>query len=79
MNQLIADQRDALLDKLGLQLRHAPSDYVLPTLGLFGAGFLVGTGIALLVAPTSGAQLREDLTRQLAVAKDGIQGALGRA
>ena len=35
------------------------------TLGTFGVGLLVGAGIALLLAPKPGRQLREDLRERL--------------
>jgi hypothetical protein len=34
---------------------------LLPSVALFGAGLLVGAGLALLLAPTSGRELREDI------------------
>lgn len=36
---------------------------VLPGVGLFGSGILVGAGVALLLAPKSGARLRADIAR----------------
>jgi len=56
--------RDALLEKLGLQMRRQPTDYLLPALALFGTGFLVGASLGLLFAPTSGHEFREDVARR---------------
>ncbi|MBX3024151.1 YtxH domain-containing protein [bacterium] len=35
-----------------------------PSLALFGAGLLVGAGLALLLAPTSGRELREEISER---------------
>jgi hypothetical protein len=37
---------------------------VLPAFAVFGAGLLVGAGIALLVTPKTGRELRDDLSRR---------------
>lgn len=50
--------RDDVLASLGLQRKSAASDYVLPALGIFGAGVLVGAGLGLLFAPKPGVELR---------------------
>ena len=40
------------------------SDNVLPALAIFSAGLLVGAGVALLVTPKTGRELRGDITRK---------------
>lgn len=50
-----------LLGAVGLQTRRAPTDMVLPAVGLFAAGLVFGCGIGMMLAPKSGAQLRQDL------------------
>jgi len=57
-------ERDDLLQLIGLQTRRTASDWVLPLAGLFGVGLLVGAGVGLLLAPTTGKQLRHDLREQ---------------
>ena len=52
---------DDVLSKFGLQTRTSASDMLLPALGIFGAGAVVGAGVALLLAPKSGAELRNDI------------------
>lgn len=47
-----------------LQGRSADRD-IFPSLALFGAGLLVGAGLALLLAPSSGEELRETLGRKM--------------
>ena len=53
--------RDDILRSIGLETRRTPADYVLPALGIFGAGLIVGAGLGLLLAPKSGRQLRGEL------------------
>ncbi len=57
--------KDDILNALGLELRKTPGDFVLPALGVFGAGLLVGAGLALLFAPKSGNELRSDIGRRM--------------
>jgi len=53
-----------IIRALGLQ-GHAARTDVMPGLALFGAGILVGAGLALLFAPTSGRELRENIGEQV--------------
>jgi hypothetical protein len=55
--------RDAILERLGLQRRMGAVDYILPALGLFGVGIMVGAGLGLMFAPKPGNELRTDLSR----------------
>ena len=52
---------DDLLNALGLQTRRSVGDYMLPALGIFGVGLLVGAGIGLLFAPKTGSDLRHQI------------------
>ena len=56
---------------LGLTTRSRGSD-VFSGLGLFAAGILVGAGLALLFAPTSGDELREDLGERVSSLREGF-------
>lgn len=56
--------KDELLETLGLQSRPSAAEVWLPAIGLLGVGLLVGAGVGLLLAPKSGAQLREDLKKR---------------
>jgi YtxH-like protein len=53
---------------LGLETR-GRTDLV-PSVALFGAGLLVGAGLALLFAPTSGRELREEIGERAADLRD---------
>ena len=65
MRDLKKLDRDDLLDMIGLQ-RSSAADWVVPLTAL-GVGLLVGAGLGLLLAPKTGAELRDDL-RDLPVA-----------
>lgn len=53
--------KDDILAALGLETKTGFSQRLAGTLGIFGAGLLVGAGVALMLAPKSGTELREDL------------------
>jgi gas vesicle protein len=48
---------------------------MVPSLALFGAGLLVGAGLALLLAPTSGRELREEITDRAKELSDRVSSA----
>lgn len=52
---------DDMLGYLGLQKKRTFADYVVPGLGFFAAGIAAGAGIGLLLAPTSGRELRQQI------------------
>ncbi len=54
--------KDDVLEKLGLQTRTSTGEWLLGALGFFGLGLLVGAATALLLAPKSGRELRNDLS-----------------
>lgn len=60
---------DELLRAIGLQRARGGSE-LLGGVAVFGAGMLVGAGLALLFAPTSGAEMREQLGTTLEDAKE---------
>lgn len=55
---------EALLHAIGLQRARNGND-LLGGVAVFGAGMLVGAGLALLFAPSSGAEVREQLGSRL--------------
>jgi hypothetical protein len=61
--------KDDVLGLLGLETRQrVPIEL---WLGTFAAGLLVGAGVALLLAPTSGRELRADLKSRIPNLPDG--------
>jgi hypothetical protein len=58
------DKND-FLGILGIETKHTFTNQLLGTLGTFGVGLLVGAGVALLLAPKAGNELRQDLRKKL--------------
>lgn len=56
--------REDIASAVGLQSRSNAAD-LLPALGIFGTGMLFGVGLALLFAPKSGSELRQDLSEKV--------------
>ena len=54
--------KDDVLSSVGLQTKSSP---VPGMVGMFGLGMLVGAGVALLLAPKPGSELRDDLRERL--------------
>ena len=57
--------KDDLAQTIGLQTRPSASSDLFAAFGVFGAGLLLGAGLALLFAPTSGPQLRNDIASKV--------------
>ena len=53
--------KEDILGALGLQTKSTTTSWVLGTLGLFGLGMVIGAGVALMLAPKPGNELRRDL------------------
>jgi len=74
--------KDDLLGLLGLEPKSSTGAWLAGTLGTFGVGLLVGAGIALMLAPKPGRELREDLRDRLRRApndaSEAISSAVGR-
>ena len=56
---------ESALSAVGLQPRSTATDYILPALGLFGVGLLVGVGVGLMLARKPGVELRGDISRRV--------------
>lgn len=69
--------KDDILDMLGLETKSSTAGWLAGTLGTFGVGLLVGAGIALMLAPKPGRELREDLRERLRRAPEDINEAVG--
>lgn len=70
---------EEIIRALGLQTRRSHGSDVVPSVALFGAGLLVGAGLALLFAPTSGRELREELGERASELKDRASSAVESA
>ncbi len=68
LSQFVPDlDLEDVLGYFGLERRRSS---VLPTFGALAVGMLAGAGVALLLAPSSGKELRADLERKLADLRD---------
>jgi YtxH-like protein len=61
---------EEIIRALGLQTRRSSGSDIVPSVALFGAGLLVGAGLALLFAHTTGRELREELSERAAELRD---------
>jgi len=57
--------REDIAAAAGLQARSSGPGDVLTTFTVFGAGVLLGAGLALLFAPKSGSEIRRDIADAL--------------
>jgi gas vesicle protein len=57
--------KDDVLAALGLATKPSTSERLLGSLGFFGLGAVVGAGLALMLAPSSGQELRGDLGKRI--------------
>ncbi|HEY4183708.1 MAG TPA: YtxH domain-containing protein [Polyangia bacterium] len=57
--------KEDILAALGLSTKPTVTERVMSSAGLFGLGALVGAGVALLLAPSSGQDLRDDLGKRI--------------
>ena len=57
--------KDALVSRLGFEAKASSGEKLVSALGLFGVGVLVGAGVALLLAPKSGRDLRGDIMNKV--------------
>ena len=62
--------KDDVLELLGLETKPSTGSWLAGSLGTFGVGLLVGAGIALLLAPKPGRELRDDLREKFRRAPD---------
>jgi len=70
---------EELIRALGFQARRQNGSDIVPSVALFGAGLLVGAGLALLFAPITGRELREELSERAADLRDRATGAVENA
>jgi hypothetical protein len=70
VNDLKKMDKDDVLNLIGLETKKGPTDWMLPTLGAFSVGLLLGAGLGLLLAPKAGSELRNDLRTRLQPGQD---------
>lgn len=62
--------KEDILDALGIE---RSGGWFGPAAAAFGIGLVVGAAAALLLAPKSGQELREDLTNKMREMREGMQ------
>ncbi len=68
--------KDDLLNLIGLETRRDTTDTLLPALGIFTVGVLLGVGVGLMLAPKPGNELRNDLRDRLKSGQDALTNAV---
>ena len=71
--------KEDVLGLIGLESKTSTGAWLAGTLGTFGIGLLVGAGIALILAPKPGRELRDDLRERLRRAPSDAAGAVNAA
>jgi hypothetical protein len=70
--------KDELLNLIGLETRKETTDYLLPALGAFTVGVLLGVGVGLMLAPKPGNELRNDLRNRFQPGQEPVTGTGAR-
>jgi len=70
---------EEIIRALGLHSRRSNGSELVPSVALFGAGLLVGAGLALLFAPSSGRELREEISERASDLRDRATSAVDSA
>jgi len=71
--------KEEVLGMLGLETKPSMVRWLSGALGTFGMGMLVGAGIALMLAPKPGRELRGNLRDRLRRAPDDLKDAVNNA
>lgn len=82
--------KEDILGLLGLETKSSTGSWLAGTLGTFGLGILVGAGVALMLAPKPGRELRgairnrlrrtpDDLSEAIGMGRDALSGEGGQA
>lgn len=74
VNDLKKLDKDELLNLIGLETRKDTTDVLLPAVGAFTVGVLLGVGIGLMLAPKPGNELRSDLRNRFQSGQDSLTG-----
>jgi hypothetical protein len=57
--------KEDVASAIGLEARGSPSVDVLTAFGIFGVGMALGAGLALLLAPKAGREIRHDIEEKI--------------
>jgi hypothetical protein len=73
MRKMMGYDIEDVLELAGLQRRRSILEAVLPALGLLAAGAVIGAGVGLAFAPSSGRRLRQDVSGRLDQLREGVK------
>ncbi len=65
LNHTYDNGMERVLDRLGLETKRDTTDYIMPSLGIFSAGLVVGAALGLLFAPKRGNEVRSEIRGRL--------------
>jgi gas vesicle protein len=65
-------EKEDILGALGLQTKSSTGAWLLGTLSFFGLGIVVGAGVALMLAPKTGTELRRELGGRIKTVRDRV-------
>ena len=71
--------KDEILGLMGLETKPSMTRWLSGALGTFGIGVLVGAGVALMLAPKPGRELRGDIRGRLRRAPEDVRDAVSGA
>jgi len=57
--------KEDIANAVGLEARSSPAGDMLAAFGIFGAGIILGAGLALLFAPKAGQEIRHDIAEKV--------------
>lgn len=57
--------REDIATAIGIEARTSTTDDVVKALGIFGTGMILGAGLALLLAPKAGHEIRHDIAEKV--------------
>jgi len=57
--------KEDIANAVGVETRTSPSGDLLAAFGIFGAGIILGAGLALLFAPKAGQEMRHDIAEKV--------------
>ncbi|HEY0710940.1 MAG TPA: YtxH domain-containing protein [Polyangia bacterium] len=71
--------KEDALAAIGLAIKPSPGQWLAGTLSVFGFGVIVGAGVALLLAPRTGRELRDDLSERVRTLREKTAARMGNA
>ena len=69
--------REDLVNAIGVASRRSTTSDLASVIGVFGAGLLIGAGLALLFAPKTGTEMRRELGERMSSLRDDESSASG--